>query len=672
MAIQGSRSLTAEAMQGPLGELLKLWKFPQLARDLAEGLANSDAFKLEKIAEPLIQIAVQLSGAEVGSLRFLAFDDYLHLVGEPVWTVPEFNTIPKFKHCGDCHPGDEFAEVVAWRRDRTLDAVAARRRRGDGSPLYTPDELGHFEALGSEAFIFLYTKEGKPKAVIVLGHRDANHFDPEVNPANISLLKLNYWLFNAFYMLADLVQDRVEKAKVLREIATSLPEIAGAPSLLAFARAVLTVLTCGQGFGFERALFFWMEGRELPAKCVCAVGGVDRNWPTQRIPIGQHYDNRPLAEFIQNAIRYPAPGTNPIDVPDPLFPLACGDDPLMFRQEDGGKIADMLANPHSDGHAVKLRNDDPWIARIRHERPGIFINESHKEYFAYPLLPLGDGKPRVMGFVICDLTFRPQPHLPGLGFPDLNMAGFVVNLIARFRQAAESHDLLLYMLAALPHLRHSAPDLLNVAENLTKLLQRVDVTDSDLKSRIQEQLEALTEAATGIGHARDLAEGHGQLKAENAVANLGAFLESFCEETQQRHPQLKCHFDASAHPGGASIKPESLSSILGCLANNAAQHGPINAGDEIALTLCVKVETVPEKLGKTSSRVVIYVEDNGRPIPEWFAKFIFCDRVSSSESDGHGTGLSSARLQAKAYGGDLLLDSANPVRFCLVLQPLGV
>jgi hypothetical protein len=48
---------------------------------------------------------------------------------------------------------------------------------------------------------------------------------------------------------------------------------------------------------------------------------------------------------------------------------------------------------------------------------------------------------------------------------------------------------------------------------------------------------------------------------------------------------------------------------------------------------------------------------------------LFCDAVSTSMGDGHGTGLSSARQVAKAYGGDVVFVSPNPVRFGVVLEP---
>jgi signal transduction histidine kinase len=67
-------------------------------------------------------------------------------------------------------------------------------------------------------------------------------------------------------------------------------------------------------------------------------------------------------------------------------------------------------------------------------------------------------------------------------------------------------------------------------------------------------------------------------------------------------------------------------------------------------------------------RLLLQIENDGRAIPEDIVPFLFSDGVSTN-MEGHGTGLSSARQIAKAYGGDVIFLSANPVRFGVILEP---
>ena len=634
---------------------------------------------MKKIAEPLVKIAVEISGAEVGSLRSFGADRLAHLVGEPVWkpSVPHFGQLKRAKHLEDCYPEPNYKDVVGRVRTEKQNQRAQNRPNGQGEPFYSQSEIEHFTALGSEAFIFLHVDEGVPKGVIVLGHRDKSHFDPkaarDTGQSPLQILQFCKWLFDSLYVLADLVQDRGVKADLLREVAKCLPEIAAAPTLQAFARALLTVMTCGQGFQFERALFFWLDRRQLPAVCKGAVGGIDHSWPQQRIPIGTKWDKKPLSEFVHEAILYPVPGDVVGDVPDPLYHLTY--DSLTFRATDGGVIGEMLQNPPSDGSARKLTNSDPFISRIRREMPGVFINDHHNEYFAFPLRPLGVDENEVLGFVICDLTFRPQAHSPGLGFPDLTLCGFVCNLIARLRQAAESNELLLYMLQALPYVRHGAPKLHDVHENLVNLVSRLrsefeGVLDRTILDRIDVQLKVLGEVKRDYAIARKLAEGHRDLQPRDAVEDLDPWLSGLCRHAEELFENLTCRVNSCGVREAIRIRPETLESILMGIMQNASEHGRDDTSTPISVTFDVAYVKVPQSGQYLTPRCCISVCNNGKSISEQYKDFLFCDDVSSASHNGRGTGLSTGRLQAKAYGGDVFLLSHDPVRFDVVLEPL--
>ena len=72
--------------------------------------------------------------------------------------------------------------------------------------------------------------------------------------------------------------------------------------------------------------------------------------------------------------------------------------------------------------------------------------------------------------------------------------------------------------------------------------------------------------------------------------------------------------------------------------------------------------------GGNGMRVMVTIENDGDVIPEELSPFLFVDRVSTSTRGNGGAGLSSARLLAKAHGGDVVLLSTSPVRFGIVLD----
>src|SRR2546423_619470 len=156
----------------------------------------------------------------------------------------------------DCHPND-ITGVVGWKRHEQLNESAAGRRRQDGGNFYIEEELQHFSWLKSEAIVPLFvTSDGVPKAIIVLGDPSPEKLDDH-SEAVAKLRKLHL-LLDTFYKLADLLADRTEKAERLSRLARVLPLMMTANSRLAFQRAICTLLTCREGFGFDRAMLFWL------------------------------------------------------------------------------------------------------------------------------------------------------------------------------------------------------------------------------------------------------------------------------------------------------------------------------------------------------------------------------------------------------------------------------
>ena len=118
--------------------------------------------------------------------------------------------------------------------------------------------------------------------------------------------------------------------------------------------------------------------------------------------------------------------------------------------------------------------------------------------------------------------------------------------------------------------------------------------------------------------------------------------------------------------------PHLLASILTCLIDNAKQARD-KVRDHVCITVRTKLISVPEAKDKVQSRVQIDIENDGPPISPDLAPYLFVNRVSThvDGTNHRGSGLSSARLQAQAFGGDVILLSPNPVNFAVILEPVA-
>jgi hypothetical protein len=301
-----------------------------IAGQLADAfLLEGEGFRRDRVVERFQSIALDLSGADIACCRLVVHEEQVELIGEERWAdgVPRVGTIPKKKHREDCRT--RITGVTGDPRTEAQNRRVKERVNPDGSPYYTADEIAHFLSLGSEAFIPLMVGSEVPKAILLLGHRDPGHFDAGV----LARLEEMHGLFTALFQLADFAEDRYEKAILLQETAKVLPWMAQADSRQAFARAVCALLTCPRGFGFHRALVFWMNNGEFLAACEMAVGGIGDDWPKQWEGMPARIGNR-LVDWIQDALRDPLPRSLAGGI-DPLYSQACErDGGLCFREAE--------------------------------------------------------------------------------------------------------------------------------------------------------------------------------------------------------------------------------------------------------------------------------------------------------------------------------------------------
>lgn len=630
----------------------------RLAR-IADRLAGPDPFQVDAVTHDLADLAREITGAEVAYCRNVGHNEALELRTEPIWApnVVSVGEIPKRKHREDCRC--PFNRIDGGPRPRRLDDEAAQRKDSDGRPFYSQSELKHFAWLGSEAFIPLGITDDVPAAIIVLAHHDADHF----SEARLELLRRIWGLFRALHQLGDTHEERANRVVLLQRVAQVLADFGAAPTLPVFHRAICTLLTCKSGFNFDRAFVFWMENNELPAECTMVVGGRSPDWAERRKAVGEYFKSGSLFEYIRYVFQYPVPGDGPCAVKDPLFEEICNSNsPLYFRADDGGQIREMIDSAgHTPGGVPKLSNADAWISKIRSDRVEIFESR-HNEYFLFPLRPFGvDNGAPLLGFVIADLPYRAKPHTPGNDFPDLEMAAMVLRLIAGLWQHRQNSMSLVYMLAALPILRHGAPRLSQGFERLERAIR-----DGSAKEAVEARLVDLADCKDNICLASDMIDNMRGVQGIKMVEGVADDVRGLCGQFELRHSgRLECVLGPVEYDGGVFIPQEMLRSILTCLVDNAVRH---NSQDRpLRVEIRVRKVSVPVVNGGSEYRIQIEVENDGTPIAVE-ERYIFLPGVTTGDAKGRGVGLSSARIQANAFGGDVVVLSRSPVCFGLLLK----
>lgn len=625
----------------------------QSATAIAEGFTRERSFITLAVASQLSELMLSVADADVAFVRILRRDEILELFTVPTWAGgPEraVGTIPERKHCQD-GPCD-------WKRTSGGDRKPEFNQSAQSRGIYHANEMQFLQWLRSEAWIPIRIGEAT-KAVVCLGKGVSGHF----SDSRLNQLRPFEDFIKAFYHLAELTEDRILKSGLLRNVAAVLPQITAASYIEGFWRAVCTLLTCNHGFRFDRAMLFWMNNRGYPAECKMAVGGTASAWARERESINEHFSD--LHDYILDSLHQPVPGKGKCNLADPLFE-AIRVHPLRFEEVDQGRVRSLVESTAPEGMAVKLTNQDPWVAKLKRERPDIFISP-HDEYFLFPLTPLGDNRGHdLLGFVIADLAYQPQPHIPGPNVPDLEMVALVLNLLSGMWLSREDTESYLFLLPALPILRHNGWHLSSKVLALdTRIRRRASWQDIDtaLKEVIAETKEIENAVEIVDGKRRDPKE---------MVENLRSTLGAHCRDVERGRSEISvvCGCGQIDHEDGVAISSHFLGSILDCLVDNAIYSAKDDGRNKVTVTIAVQVVQVPESKSAIGSRAVITVANDGPSIPENLVPFLFVDRVSTHEHGGihRGTGLSTARLLAKAYGGDVVLLSRDPVKFGLVLR----
>ncbi len=658
-------------------------KFSQIAQRLATGITTGAGFSLHQTADELAIAALEISGAQVAYIRVPGFawgESVLNIFSLDKW-CPELASlpperlkqiageVPKCKHHMDCM-WPKYGVEGGSRPSSLLEEVGSRYRKGTTVPFYSKDELHHFAWLKSEAFIPLLARENStPKALLVLGDSRPDHF----NARRLATLRQSQGFLNSFYQVADLIEDRLATDRLLRQIAMVLPEFAKAPSLPSFQRALLALLTCEKGFGFNRALLFWMPTNQLPAECQMALGGKGEDWLDSVEQVRAHYARKSLIDYIQDAVEFPIPGEGPVPLRDPLYDDVCGENRLLFLPNDTGIIHSAIERRcRFPDPAIKLTPADPWIAKIFETRKDVFCSK-HGEYWLYPLEPFGvNGEQPILGFVIADLAYRPQSHSPGQNFPNLGVAAVVLNLLASIWHARESTESYLHKLTGLDAFTHATPQISTAIHGIRDNLNDYLIEHpTGALSGVTEWLDIADNAAEDLEKARDVLQSTYDTLHDH-VTNAEREVQLLCQKWAACYPLLR-FASAFDYSGPILIRPEAFERILAILVANIDSHAARVEARPIKVSIAVKCTDLPTSDDENESRVLVTVDNDGPAIPQHFAPFIFANRVSTSVENAHGSGLSNARYLAKAYAGtvELLRNQQGEVSFGVLLNKIG-
>ena len=217
-----------------------------------------------------------------------------------------------------------------------------------------------------------------------------------------------------------------------------------------------------------------------------------------------------------------------------------------------------------------------------------------------------------------------------------------------------------YVLQALPTLRHEGPHLGQAVAQLAHAINTV-------RTKLPRVLDITKE----FERAAQFVDTMQADKNAQFVSSLSGALDSLCRKIEDRHPgKLVCRLGAVQHSGIVHVPSGILESILTCLTDNAVDTIEDSGQPSVNVEIDVQLREVPEGRQKRAKRALVRVRNDGPAITGELAPFLFAERVSLHHAPGGnmGTGLSTARTQARAYGGDVVLLSQKPVTFGIVLD----
>lgn len=193
--------------------------------------------------------------------------------------------------------------------------------------------------------------------------------------------------------------------------------------------------------------------------------------------------------------------------------------------------------------------------------------------------------------------------------------------------------------------RHDIRNDLQLVKGYTEMLK--ESVASEARSDLETVREAVENAITLTGSARDLADVMLQSSTENTKIDIGSTLRQQVRETQTEHTNAVIDIEEPL-PGVTVTADQMLSSVFRNLLNNAIQH---NDKDTPRVTVSAE---------RSDEAVTVRVADNGPGVPDAQKDEIFGKGEKGLDSAGTGIGLYLVQSLVESYGGEARIEDNDP------------
>lgn len=698
-------ALFAEAASSAIAAVQRLEnerRHLEIFRRNSEKLAKArwrgpDELILDRVVNLLLQMYLEITGADVVFYRELHHGDVLRVRHEPRWRksiVPDGCQVPHEKRRGEGtsgrviemqHPEWGF-ENNAFEAAQELLTIPNR---------WNPQEKEFLKRIGSEIYIPVVV-HGELRGVIVAIAWEVNAFSSDLKIA------VERFMHTAglWFELGELHDGRAWAAKTLRDLIAVLPDVAQARDDDAFFAALAAMLSAHDGLGWNRVFIFSCRGPHPDAaELVYALGGRGEEL---------HHDVQVGAQFLRLAHLVRKRLTDPVphgvdcsgrDCNDSLYEMCVetpckAQDPILIPFGKGGSEEDssvdggdaelfrrhplrwLLEQDYSDPLHLNVSRKLPnaqWFEDMNCKFPAMFLPAKR---YAFPLrCKFTLEQKHAFGIVVVEITDihdRPVDQT-------LPVTSVLLDLVADIMAFRHRSRFVRGWLGALPAFRHH----LGLKDSWDAFTQSFD--------EFQEEIDQIASTAPEHGQERkvsdilddlrqDVADVDAEIDNVNqaqlafeaigdvSIPDVGAHLHLLANRWERLRSTIKVVREWDA-VDGRSLHCDQLifDETLETLITNALDAAEESGDPQLEVRVSA---SVTNRAFEAFSEIIEFrITDTGPGIPADVASWVFLDGFSThggqkveraAELSHSGRGLSVARAQILTYHGDLQLADPGP------------
>lgn len=644
---------------------------------------------LENVVNLLLNLYLEITGADVVFFRELHHGDVLRLRYEPQWrdgNVPSGCEVPKEKRKGEGVTSEILEKRLEPKWGFDNNAFEKTQSLANLPNRWTDSEKAFLNEIGSEAYIPVVVHRNL-RGVIVAVTWERQAFSSALTVAVERLMHtVGLW-----FELGELHDERAWTSKVMGDLIERIPDFANVPDDDRFFAALAGLLSAHDGVGWNRVFIFSCLGiHPQSAELVYALGGCGesvhgdiQNAATDLLSLNQ---------LIQQRLENPVPGSEEGEV-DRLYemcvldPRQAGKPILIPFGADIPISADnvfwahpiqwMLERDYSEANSstvpwVRLP-DCPWFDEMTLKYPGMFLPAKR---YAFPLrCPFASDQKAPFGIVVVEITDNEQRPVEQM----LPVTRILLSLASDILQFRRRSRLIRGWLAALPTFRHRGglkEKWDNFQTSLHALLEKVPVLvdgvleiggELEVEDIIEELKTCLKHLESEVG---DFVQAKRTLEIDDvqSIPDLGAHLDELANAWEGRKKRLRVIRDWEAIDGiSLQCDPVIFDETIRTLFTNALEAANLTEFPELHIR--ISAELLPSSSTTFSNVLELYITDSGPGIDPGVAKHIFLEGFSHHTSEtpsakkdasNKGRGLSLARAQLIMYHGGLELEHPGP------------